>query len=115
MPETTIPVVLKRLREKSQEWEQLKNEMKPVWKQVATKNYYKAHDFRFTLFKSNDVKRIQFKNICKQIEERHQSKVGMKSYMNNIAMKKEQAKKEQEKIKKEDTNTKDQKDKSNDK
>eukprot|EP00486_Rosalina_sp_Unknown_P005923 CAMPEP_0201569384 /NCGR_PEP_ID=MMETSP0190_2-20130828/11040_1 /ASSEMBLY_ACC=CAM_ASM_000263 /TAXON_ID=37353 /ORGANISM="Rosalina sp." /LENGTH=834 /DNA_ID=CAMNT_0047991649 /DNA_START=168 /DNA_END=2673 /DNA_ORIENTATION=+ len=102
MPETTIPVVLKRLREKSQEWEQLKNEMKAVWKQVATKNYYKAHDFRFTLFKSNDAKRIQFKNICKQIEERHQSKMVMKKHMNFIAVKKEQNT---------TTNTKDQKDK----
>eukprot|EP00484_Ammonia_sp_Unknown_P020845 CAMPEP_0197028052 /NCGR_PEP_ID=MMETSP1384-20130603/7848_1 /TAXON_ID=29189 /ORGANISM="Ammonia sp." /LENGTH=1209 /DNA_ID=CAMNT_0042456995 /DNA_START=176 /DNA_END=3805 /DNA_ORIENTATION=+ len=71
MPETTIPVVLKRLREKSQEWEALKNEMKPVWKVMAKKNYFKAHDFRFTIFKSNDLKRISFKNLCKQIEERH--------------------------------------------
>eukprot|EP01084_Bolivina_argentea_P034850 64560_1 len=71
MPETTIPVVLKRLREKSNEWQTLKNEMKIVWKSVANKNYFKAHDYRYTIFKQYDMKRITTKNICKQIEERH--------------------------------------------
>jgi len=71
MPETTIPVVLKRLREKGLEWESLKGEMKSVWKSVAQKNYFKAHDFRYTVFKQCDTKRITLKNICKQIEERH--------------------------------------------
>jgi len=71
MPETTIPVVLKRLREKSLEWESLKGEMASVWKSVAAKNYFKAHDFRYTVFKQCDTKRITLKNICKQIEERH--------------------------------------------
>merc|ERR1712154_679940 len=74
MPETTIPVVLKRLREKSNEWEALKNEMKSCWKAVAAKNYFKAHDFRYTIFKQLDTKRITLKNICKQIEERHAAK-----------------------------------------
>merc|ERR1712154_754383 len=74
MPETTIPVVLKRLREKANEWEALKNEMKSCWKQVAAKNYFKAQDFRYTIFKQLDTKRITLKNICKQIEERHANK-----------------------------------------
>lgn len=74
MPETTIPVVLKRLREKNNEWQTLKSEMKSVWKSVAAKNYFKAHDFRYTVFKSCDTKRISLKNICKQIEERHAAK-----------------------------------------
>jgi len=74
MPETTIPVVLKRLREKNNEWQTLKSEMKSVWKSVATKNYFKAHDFRYTVFKQCDTKRITLKNICKQIEERHAAK-----------------------------------------
>jgi len=71
MPETTIPVVLKRLREKNNEWQQLKGEMKRVWRAVAAKNYYRAHDFRHTLFKQADAKRLTLKNITKQIEERH--------------------------------------------
>merc|ERR1712154_578571 len=70
----TIPVVLKRLREKSNEWEGLKNEMEGCWKSVAQKNYFKAHDFRYTIFKQYDAKRIALKNILKQIEERHNNR-----------------------------------------
>lgn len=58
MPKTTIPVILKRLKEKSEEWIALKTDMRISWKISSEKNYYKAYDYRFTVFKDADNKRL---------------------------------------------------------
>ncbi|ETO22996.1 hypothetical protein RFI_14189 [Reticulomyxa filosa] len=66
-----IPIVLKRLLEKEKEWMNLREEMKPVWYTQAMTKYYRAHDYRFTVFKSAENRRLQAKNLVNQIKERH--------------------------------------------
>ena len=45
--------------------------MRIAWKLTAQRNYYKAQDYRYTMFKQADSKRIHPKQLVAQIRERH--------------------------------------------
>lgn len=77
-PAIAIPVVLKRLKQKDEEWRKLQREWNKVWREVHVKNYYKALDHQGIGFKNTDKKNVSSKALVSEIEavllERKRSK-----------------------------------------
>jgi len=68
-PWATIPVVVRRLKQKSEEWQMLKTEMLPTWNDVCAKNYNKSLDHRSFYFKQADKKNLSGKGMTQEIKE----------------------------------------------
>lgn len=68
-PWATIPVVVRRLKQKSEEWQILKTEMLPTWNDVCAKNYNKSLDHRSFYFKQADKKNLSGKGMTQEIKE----------------------------------------------
>ena len=68
-PWATIPVVVRRLKQKSEEWQILKTEMLPIWNDVCAKNYNKSLDHRSFYFKQADKKNLSGKGMTQEIKE----------------------------------------------
>lgn len=60
-PSQTIQVVLKRLRQKDQEWVKARREWNKVWREINEKNHYKSLDHQSFYFKQNDKKNLTSK------------------------------------------------------
>ncbi|KAI8971599.1 hypothetical protein BDF20DRAFT_837905 [Mycotypha africana] len=67
-PAQTVPVILKRLKQKDEEWRKSQREWNKVWREVEVKNYYKALDYRGVIFKTKDRKTTSVKYLVNQIE-----------------------------------------------
>ena len=67
-PHATIPIVLRRLKQKDEEWRQSQREWNKLWREVHEKNYYKAFDHQGINFKSNDKRTITSKALVEEIE-----------------------------------------------
>ncbi|ORY04818.1 hypothetical protein K493DRAFT_311208 [Basidiobolus meristosporus CBS 931.73] len=67
-PAIAVPVVLKRLKQKDEEWRRARREWNRVWREVDVKNFYKALDYQNVSFKSNDRKLITPKYLTTEIE-----------------------------------------------
>ncbi|KAL9544533.1 hypothetical protein MBANPS3_007578 [Mucor bainieri] len=70
-PAHAVPVVLKRLRQKNDEWQRLQREWNKVWREIESKNYYKALDYQGVIFKTNDKKNMGIKQLVSEIEAIH--------------------------------------------
>ncbi len=66
-PVGTIPVVLKRLKQKDQEWRRARHELNKHWKEVVEKNHYKSFDHRSFYFRQNDKKYLSTKPLVQEI------------------------------------------------
>ena len=73
-PKATIPVVLKRLLQKQEEWRQLKTDMMPIWTDVYEKNYAKSLDHQSFYFKQMDKKSLSAKGMTQEIKELNDKK-----------------------------------------
>ena len=73
-PQATIPIVLKRLHQKQEEWVELKNEMMPIWSDVYTKNYAKSLDHQSFYFKQMDKKALSMKGMAQEVKELNDKK-----------------------------------------
>ena len=67
-PVLAIPIVLKRLKQKEEEWRRSQREWNKVWREVDARNYAKSLDHQAILFKSGDKKAITPKFLVSQIE-----------------------------------------------
>ncbi|KAI0347668.1 hypothetical protein BDW22DRAFT_1319555 [Trametopsis cervina] len=67
-PGVAVPVVLARLKQKSEEWRRLQREWNRTWREVDAKNFYKALDHQGITFKNNDKKNITAKYFMQDIE-----------------------------------------------
>jgi paired amphipathic helix protein Sin3a len=67
-PSVAVPVVLARLKQKSEEWRRLQREWNRTWRDVDAKNFYKALDHQGITFKNNDKKNIIAKYFMQDIE-----------------------------------------------
>ena len=65
----TIPVVLKRLLQKQDEWQELKDEMLPVWTDVYAKNYAKSLDHQSFYYKQMDKKALSVKGMSQEVKD----------------------------------------------
>lgn len=66
-PMVSCPVVLKRLKQKDEEWRRQKREFSRVWRESDLKHYYKALDFQGTALKQTE-KKFQIKSLLQEIE-----------------------------------------------
>lgn len=68
-PATAVPVVLARLRRKDEEWRRAQREWNRTWREIDSKNFYKALDHQGITFKQNDKKTITAKHFFNEIEK----------------------------------------------
>ncbi|KAJ3114140.1 Transcriptional regulatory protein sin3 [Phlyctochytrium bullatum] len=67
-PATAVPVVLKRLKQKDEEWKRAQRDWNKVWREIDAKNYYKALDHKGITFKASDKKSMSTKALVAEIE-----------------------------------------------
>ncbi|KAJ1675234.1 hypothetical protein EV182_001669, partial [Spiromyces aspiralis] len=67
-PAVAAPIVLKRLKQKDEDWRRQRREMNKVWREIDAKNFYKSLDHQGPVFKSSDRKAISAKNLIAEIE-----------------------------------------------
>ncbi|KAJ2162455.1 hypothetical protein GGF46_000696 [Coemansia sp. RSA 552] len=69
-PAVAIPIVLRRLKQKDEEWRRQRREYAKVWREIDAKNYYRALDHQGLTFKSTDRKNTAPKQLITEIETR---------------------------------------------
>ncbi|GES74256.1 paired amphipathic helix protein pst1 [Rhizophagus clarus] len=67
-PATVVPVVLKRLKQKDEEWKRARREWNKIWREIDAKNYYKSLDHQGITFKNDDKKALTPKYLIAEIE-----------------------------------------------
>ncbi|KAG0047678.1 Transcriptional regulatory protein sin3 [Gryganskiella cystojenkinii] len=67
-PAISVPVVLKRLKQKDEEWKKSQRDWNKVWREIDSKNFYKALDHQGLSFKTTDKKMIASKALTAEIE-----------------------------------------------
>ncbi|KAF0722171.1 hypothetical protein Ae201684_018650 [Aphanomyces euteiches] len=60
-PAGAIPVILKRLQQKDEEWRRARQDLNKQWKEVNEKNYHKSLDHSSFYFKQKDKKALSAK------------------------------------------------------
>ncbi|KAF9998622.1 Transcriptional regulatory protein sin3 [Entomortierella chlamydospora] len=67
-PAIAVPVVLKRLKQKDEEWKKSQRDWNKVWREIDSRNFYKALDHQGFTFKVADKKFITSKALVTEIE-----------------------------------------------
>ncbi|KAF9283609.1 Transcriptional regulatory protein sin3 [Mortierella alpina] len=67
-PAIAVPVVLKRLKQKDEEWKKAQRDWNKLWRDVDSRNFYKALDHQGMTFKATDKKFITSKSLVTEIE-----------------------------------------------
>ncbi|XP_037674235.1 paired amphipathic helix protein Sin3b isoform X2 [Choloepus didactylus] len=67
-PGTAVPVVLKRLKAKEEEWREAQQGFNKVWREQYEKAYLKSLDHQAVNFKQNDTKALRSKSLLNEIE-----------------------------------------------
>ena len=67
-PAVAVAVVLRRLKQKDEEWRRVQRDWNKIWRDVHLKNYYKALDHQGLEFKANDRKNITGRNLVTELE-----------------------------------------------
>ncbi|XP_055540003.1 paired amphipathic helix protein Sin3a isoform X2 [Wyeomyia smithii] len=80
-PAVAVPVVLRRLKAKEEEWREAQKGFNKQWREQNEKYYLKSLDHQGINFKQNDIKALRSKSLFNEIEtlfdERHeQNEVG---------------------------------------
>ncbi|XP_017837186.1 paired amphipathic helix protein Sin3a isoform X3 [Drosophila busckii] len=74
-PSVAVPIVLKRLKVKEEEWRDAQKGFNKQWREQNEKYYLKSLDHQAINFKPNDMKALRSKNLFNEIEtlydERH--------------------------------------------
>jgi histone deacetylase complex regulatory component SIN3 len=67
-PSIALPVILKRLQQKDEEWRMAQRDWNRLWRDIHFKNYDKALDHQGVTFKSTDKKTISPKSLIQDIQ-----------------------------------------------
>lgn len=67
-PAIAVPVVLKRLKQKDEEWKRSQRAWRKVWKEIDAKNFTKSLDHQGIHFKLTDRKQLNPKSLSTEIE-----------------------------------------------
>lgn len=67
-PAQTVPIVLKRLKQKDDEWKRAQREWNKIWREVEAKNYWKSLDYQGITFKMTDRKAMTTRSLVAQAE-----------------------------------------------
>jgi len=70
-PVQTIPIIVRRLKQKDQEWTRGRREWNKIWREVNEKNYYKSLDHQSFYFKQNDKKNLTPKVLIAEIKQKY--------------------------------------------
>jgi len=68
-PAGTIPIILKRLKQKDLEWRKARQDLNVKWKETVERNYEKSFDHRSFYFKKQDRRFCDPKQLCNDIRE----------------------------------------------
>uniref|UniRef100_A0A8C9PHB6 Paired amphipathic helix protein Sin3b n=1 Tax=Spermophilus dauricus TaxID=99837 RepID=A0A8C9PHB6_SPEDA len=67
-PVTAVPVILKRLKAKEEEWREAQQGFNKIWREQYEKAYLKSLDHQAVNFKQNDTKALRSKSLLNEIE-----------------------------------------------
>lgn len=67
-PAVAVPVVLRRLKAKEEEWREAQKGFNKIWREQNEKYYLKSLDHQGINFKQNDVKALRSKSLFNEIE-----------------------------------------------
>lgn len=67
-PGVAVPVVLKRLKLKEEEWREAQKGFNKIWREQNEKYYLKSLDYQGINFKQNDAKMLRSKHLINEIE-----------------------------------------------
>ncbi|KAH9508489.1 Paired amphipathic helix protein Sin3a [Bulinus truncatus] len=67
-PVVAVPLVLRRLKAKDEEWREAQKQFNKLWKEQNEKFYLKSLDHQCANFKQHDIKAIRGKSLLNQIE-----------------------------------------------
>ena len=67
-PAGTIPVILKRLKQKDSEWRKARHDLNAKWKEVVERNYEKSFDHRSYYFRRHDKRNYDSKSLISDIK-----------------------------------------------
>uniref|UniRef100_A0A672HWC6 Paired amphipathic helix protein Sin3b n=1 Tax=Salarias fasciatus TaxID=181472 RepID=A0A672HWC6_SALFA len=67
-PATAVPLVLKRLKAKEEEWREAQQGFNKIWREQYEKAYLKSLDHQGVNFKQNDMKALRSKSLLNEIE-----------------------------------------------
>lgn len=67
-PQVAIPVVLRRMKAKEEEWREAQKGFNKIWREQNEKYYLKSLDHLGTNFKQSDVKSLRSKALINEIE-----------------------------------------------
>jgi paired amphipathic helix protein Sin3a len=69
-PSQTVPIVLRRLKQKDDEWKRAQREWNKIWREVERKNFWKSLDYQGITFKINDRKAVTAKSLVAEAEKK---------------------------------------------
>ncbi|XP_053228337.1 paired amphipathic helix protein Sin3b isoform X1 [Podarcis raffonei] len=67
-PLSAVPIVLKRLKAKEEEWREAQQGFNKIWREQYEKAYLKSLDHQAVNFKQNDTKALRSKSLLNEIE-----------------------------------------------
>ena len=67
-PVVAVPLVVRRLKAKDQEWRDVQKSFNKVWREQNEKYYLKSLDHQGMLFKQNDIRQIRSKSLLNEVE-----------------------------------------------
>lgn len=68
-PVIAVPLVLRRLKAKDEEWREAQKQFNKIWREQNEKYYLKSLDHQGISFKQNDIKYLRSKSLIKEIED----------------------------------------------
>lgn len=71
-PAVAIPIVYRRLKQKDEEWKKARKELNRFWNDIYQKNFQKAMESQYNIFKQNEKKKLKPKEILREVKERHE-------------------------------------------
>eukprot|EP00644_Phytophthora_capsici_P015543 jgi/Phyca11/127491/e_gw1.70.11.1 len=69
-PASAIPIILKRLKQKDEEWRRAREDLNRQWKEVNEKNYHKSLDHSSFYFKQKDKKQTSMKMMMQEAKKK---------------------------------------------
>ena len=85
-PVVAVPLVLRRLRAKDEEWREVQKNFNKVWRDQNEKHYLKSLDHQCMQFKQSDTRNLRSKSLLNEIEtlydERHEQEETMNNAVN---------------------------------
>lgn len=67
-PVVAVPLVLRRLKTKEEEWREAQRGFNKIWREQNEKYYLKSLDHQGINFKQNDLKAIRSKALLNEVE-----------------------------------------------